>query len=48
MLTIACIVVQTLHGESSLIFCGTESECTDWILALPESIQSQMKIYREL
>lgn len=40
-----CIVVQTLHGQSSIAFCGDLQECQEWIATLPSILQTQMSIF---
>ena len=43
-----CCVIQTVHQESSVVYFGTEAECADWILGLPDAIQKQFLIWTVL
>ena len=43
-----CVIIQTLHGESSAVYFGAEAECVDWIMSTPETIRSQFRIYTVL
>ena len=43
-----CVIIQTLHGQSSAVYFGTETECIDWTDSLPDAIRSQFRIYTVL
>lgn len=40
-----CVVLQ---NKTTVVFSGTEAQCADWILVLPEVIQLQFVIYTVL
>jgi hypothetical protein len=43
-----CIVIHSVHGQSSFVYTGTEGECMDFVQSCPENIRGQFKIFREL
>jgi hypothetical protein len=43
-----CIVIQTLHGQSCVAYCGTETECIEWVKSLPAALRFQFRVYTVL